>query len=70
MTAVQQISGFTPSEDEPPAWSGVPVTIGATMALVPLHVSDTRAMTLDDWLHVNYYTSLDGEVEYHLYCRL
>jgi len=55
-----------------PSWSGVPTFLGAdkNIAVIPLHVADTRAFQLDGYQHIDYYESLDGEVEYHVYERL
>lgn len=55
-----------------PGWSGVPTFIGTNqdIAVIPLHVSDTRSVSLDSFEHVDYYETLDGEVEYHVYHRV
>lgn len=60
-----------PVEVAVPAWSGIPTYLGPDdrIAVIPLHISDARTVRLDDYEHVDYYESLDGEVEYHVYHR-
>lgn len=50
-----------------PPWSGVPITVGPLM-IVALHASDMRNLTMpDEWQHAGFWSSEDGEVEYHVY---
>lgn len=54
---------------EVPDWSGVPVHLGKGLVMVPLHVADGRPIRLDGWTHEDFYVSLEGDVEYHVYRR-
>lgn len=58
-------------ESQVPGWSGVPTFLGPDklIAVIPLHVSDTRSIQLDGYQHADFYESPDGEAEYHVYYR-
>jgi hypothetical protein len=55
-----------------PNWSGIPTFLGRDkdLAIVPMHVSDQRALRLVGYQHVDLFESLDGEVEYHVHIRI
>lgn len=52
-----------------PWWSGVPIVLTDVM-IVPLHVTDERAVLRDaEWRHVGFFESQGGDIEYHIYRR-
>lgn len=38
--------------------------------ILPLHITDTRHVTFGpEWAHIDHWTNLEGDVEYHFYTR-
>ena len=57
------------AQEDPPAWSGIPVITGNTLIL-PLHVTDTRQIGFGpEWTHVDHQEAEGGDVEYHVFRR-